>query len=263
MSAMDAGKTRRRPGFVLATGLMFRLFFATLWRGRKTWAVLAMCGLCLVLTVTARVPGSHREPFYALLLSQMIFGFLAQIAALLYGIAVVREEVDNQTLTYLLVRPIRRVTIIAGRWLAALVMVVGLMVAISAVVHGVAAPGIGAETPSGLAVVGAAALGGAYYTTAFMAIAVLFRRAFLIGLGYLLFWEFALPLVPSGAATLSLKYHLLNLVGLANSGFELPIIAAPSVPVSESVAVLVTATLVLGLLALWVFPRREYLTVRA
>lgn len=273
------------PSFGQATLWMAALYRRTLLRGRKTWivALLLVAGLVIAVSV-GRLDGQRRVQGYESLMGQMVLGFLVQFAALFYGTAVVREEVESRTLTYLLVRPLPRASFVLGRWLTATLLVAGAVAGLAAAGHLLSVPGAAeglsgpmrglqeiltgnagpeAFTPPTLArVVVAAALSAVYYTTAFTAIAVLLPRPFLFGLGYIIFWEFALPLVPNAAATLSLKFHALNLAGLETSG-PLALFAPPEVAPMTSALVFAVATVVLLGVSLWAFPRKEYATARA
>jgi ABC-2 type transport system permease protein len=252
---------RSRPTFGQATHAMARLYFATLLRGRKTLlvGVIVAFGLLLSAIVGGVVRPSAQGRVYALLLSQLTLGFVAQFLGLFYGIAAVREDVESKTLTWLLVRPIPRVTILLGRWLAALATVCTVLVVFALASHLLAASE--GDGPLLIEVIVAALLGGAYYTTVFTAIATLLPKPLVIGLGYVFFWEFALPLVPSSAATLSMKFHLVNLVG-GHDGIDMGIVSfmLPDVEPLTSALVLVVATVVLALVSLRAFPRRELVT---
>jgi ABC-2 type transport system permease protein len=273
------------PGFARATLWMASLYRRTLMRGRKTWivALLLLVGLIFAVAV-GRLEGLRRVQGYESLMGQLVLGFLVQFAALFYGTAVVREEVESRTLTYLIVRPLPRASVVLGRWLTATALVAVVVVGFSVAGHLIAVPGealargaperlvqlilsgeAGAVrfTPPSLAqVVLASGLSAIYYTTVFTAIAVLLPRPFLFGLGYIVFWEFALPLVPNAAATLSLKFHAMNLAGLELSS-GLPLFRPPDVAPATSAAVFVVATVVLLAVSLYAFPRKEYATARA
>lgn len=248
------------PTFGASTTAMMRLFFRTIVGTRKTWvmALVLLGGLAIAVIGRMFGPSHAQARIYGVLLSQVTLGFVVQLLGLLYGIAAVREDVEARTLTWLLVRPIPRVAIVLGRWLGALALVTGVMVAFALVTHLVA----GTVGPSLAVVLGATALGAIYYTTAFVAIATVAPRPFLVGLGYILFWEFALPLVPSNAATLSMKFHLLNLIGTPTAASGPLSFLVPTVDPWNSLLTLVLLTGALGALALWVFPRRELLGSR-
>lgn len=241
-----------------AVGAMARLFFRTVVRGRKSWLVglVMLGGLGIAVVGRAAGEGHNAGRIYGVLLSQVTLGFVVQLLGLLYGIAAVREDVEARTLTWLLVRPIPRATILIGRWAGATAVVTGAMVAFALLAHLIAAP---ASAPALPVVLGTTALGAVYYTTAFVAIGAIAPKPFLIGLGYVLFWEFALPLVPSNAVTLSMKFHLLNLIGSPTASSGPLSFLIPTVTQASSLLVLVTLTGVLWALAVWVYPRRELL----
>ena len=241
-----------------AVRAMAGLFFRTVVQGRKTWLVglVLLGGLGIAAVGRIAGDGHNAERIYGVLLSQVTLGFVVQLLGLLYGIAAVREDVEARTLTWLLVRPIPRASIVIGRWLGATAVVTGAMVTFALLSHLIAAP---ASAPALPVVLGVAALGAVYYTTAFVAIATVAPKPFLIGLGYVLFWEFALPLVPSNAVTLSMKFHLLNLIGAPTASSGPLSFLIPTVGPVTSLLVLVVLTAVLWALAVWAYPRRELL----
>ncbi len=239
---------------------MARLYLATLTRGRKSWLVGALLAVgMLVVAITVYRPrraGYDLAENYEQLVAQLLLGFLVQFVCLFYGLAVVREEVAQRTLTYLLLRPLRRSSILLGRYLAA--QAVGLLVVLGAslAIFGLAGRGLSGvpPLPDILLAVG---LGALVYTGVFTAFATFLPRATIVGVCYIVLWEFSLPYVPNTAAAFSLRFHLLNLAGI-------PI--PPAFDFLEPITVATsTSLLVLGLvgvltagLSWWGFGKREY-----
>ncbi len=107
----------------------------TLFWSKKTIFVAAISVLIMMLSLLGRLTLSYhwiRSPFtpeqvFSNLMSTAVIHFLVVFVTLFYGTALISEEVEGKTLTYLLVRPIPKPTIMAGKFLA-LVWISALLV---------------------------------------------------------------------------------------------------------------------------------------
>lgn len=240
---------------------MAGLYLRTLTRGRKSWlvALLLLIGLSVAAITVYRPRRADYDLVenYRQLVSQLLLGFLVQFVCLFYGLAVVREEVEQRTITYLFLRPLRRSTIILGRYLAALCVTLLINLGVSLLLHGIAGVGLQGLPPLP-GVLLAAGLGALFYTSVFTAFATFLPRPTIFGVCFIVFWEFSLPFVPNTAAAFSLRFHLLNLAGVpAPPAFDF--LEPLQVSTGTSLAVLLGASLLLMGLALWRFPRREFI----
>jgi len=119
------------------------------------------------------------------------------------------EEIDEQTLVYHLVRPVRRSTIFQARFVAgaipgvvAAAAMTGAMLLVSK-----ASPGTGATTSMiAVSAIGVMTVGAVYY-----ALAALFRRGLVAGLVYTFVAEGAFQWLPGGIQRLSLMHHVRSL----------------------------------------------------
>jgi hypothetical protein len=120
------------------------------------------------------------------------------------------EEVQDRTLLFHLVRPVRRSTLYHARYAAGLVpgAIVGAAM-VTAMCLGNGAPiGTGTiATLAGVAALGVAALGALYY-----AIAALFRRGLIAGLVYTFLLEGLFQFLPGSVQKLSLTFHVRSLM---------------------------------------------------
>jgi ABC-2 type transport system permease protein len=93
---------------------------------RKTFFIASICVLILGFSVLGRLILNYhwiRAPFspsqlFSFLLSTAVVHFLVVLVTLFYGTALISEEVEGKTLTYLFVRPIPKPTILLGKFLA-------------------------------------------------------------------------------------------------------------------------------------------------
>ncbi len=98
----------------------------TLFWSKKTIFVALISVLVLGLSVLGRLIMSYhwiRAPFtssqvFGTLMSTAVVHFLVVFVTLFYGTALISEEVENKTLTYLFVRPIAKPVIMVGKFLA-------------------------------------------------------------------------------------------------------------------------------------------------
>lgn len=144
------------------------------------------------------------------------------ILALVAGSAVVTEEIENRTITYLFSRPIPRAALLLGRWLATLVVVLALLLLSAlAVVQAVTFHGQEAPADLVLRILWALALGGAVYSALGAVLGVFLKRPMIVCLGYAFAFEVGLANVPGSTQRLSLQYYLRSIVvEQADSAFD-------------------------------------------
>ena len=252
------------------------LFQAHLWRifrTRRAWIAIALAGMPVALaTVVSFVSHFEGPPPLEVLVSFTWF-FLIQtivpLVSMVMASAVIAEEIEDRTITYLFTRPIPRPAILLGRWLAvALPIVVVLCVAAELVVRLLARIGDAerelAWMPEGLHVriLTTVMMGALVYSALFAAGGALFKRPMLIGLGYTFVYEGFLGNLPGANQKATVQYYLRSylfsehrsLAGEAEEAiFSIPL-AEPGAAV-RSLAVILIGALVLGA---WRFTRREY-----
>ena len=203
----------------------------------------------------------------------MIWGFYLRLAVPLlgvfYGTALIADEVEDKTITYLFTRPLSRGAVLVGKYLAYLVST-GLLVLPSVMlvfflVVPVLGGDIGSAFPSLVTDLALLALGLAVYGALFALVGAWFKRPLLTGLVFIFGWEPIVVVVPGYMKRLSVSYYLQGLVphAMPQEGLVstiLSILQANEVFPSAAVSVLgLGAILVGGLgLATWLVERREY-----
>ena len=203
----------------------------------------------------------------------MIWGFYLRFAVPLlgvfYGTALIADEVEDKTITYLFTRPLSRGAVLVGKYLAYL-MSTGLVVLPSVMlvfflVVPVLGGDIGSAFPSLVADLALLALALAVYGALFALVGAWFKRPLLTGLVFIFGWEPIVLLVPGYMKRLSVSYYLQGLVpqAMPQEGLVstiLSILQTNEVFPSAAVSVLgLGAILVGGLgLATWLVERREY-----
>lgn len=252
------------------------LFQAHLWRTLRTRrgfiaAALAALpvGLAFLVSVISRFEG---PPPIELLMS-FTWLFLVQtivpLVSLVLASAVIAEEIEDRTITYLFTRPIPRAAILLGRWLAvALPIVVLLCLSAELVIRLLAAAGDGSAgqdwMPAGFhaRILATVAMGATVYSALFAAAGALFKRPMLIGLGYTFVYEAFLGNLPGSTQKSTVAFYLKSYLispypGMGGEVGE-QLFATPLAEPAAAVRML--ALILLGILALgaWRFSRREY-----
>jgi len=188
-------------------------------------------GALVVVALALRIAGSARN----------VVAFELTLAlpllALFFGSGGLREEVEDQTLTYAFVRPLDRGFIFLARTAAAAIvvlvpLVIGLAIATEAPL----------DLPHRLAV---ALIGVIAYVPLFAVLGLVLKRPMLVGLGVLA-WDQILGGVPGFLSQLTLRAHVRALSGEpADGGMFASMVRAPSpwvsLPVLLAIAVLCCA----------------------
>ena len=237
---------------------VFELSFGELLWSRRTLFVVMMVGAPVLLAVAARLSAVNasvsingasldgRDMFEAIAWV-LVLRFAVPILGVWYGTSLIADEVDDKTITYLFVRPVRRSAILTGKYLAYLACT-GLVVLPSvAVVYFALVP---MQPLSGVAGLlnntAVLALGLAAYGALFALMGAALRKPLVFGLVFAFGWEPLALLVPGYLRRFTLAYHL-------EAAFrDLP-------AAGGSLACLLAITAICLVLAGRVVERREYL----
>lgn len=203
----------------------------------------------------------------------MIWGFYLRFAVPLlgvfYGTALIADEVEDKTITYLFTRPLSRGAVLVGKYLAYLVST-GLVVLPSVMlVFFLVVPVLGGEIgsafPSLVTDLALLALGLAVYGALFALVGAWFKRPLLMGLVFIFGWEPIMVVVPGYMKRLTVSYYLQGLVphAMPQEGLVstiLSILQANEVFPSAAMSVLGLGTILVGCLglAICLVERREY-----
>jgi len=216
----------------------------------------------IVLATKAAAPTLPPLDLYAVIVAIYWIRNVVPLAALFHATALVADEVEGRTLTYLLTRPLERPAILLGKFAAYLATT--LSVALPAVVAtfflfatAPGLPGVGASVPDLFRDLGAMALGLLAYGALFTLLGVALRRPVIPGLLFLFGWEL-LANLPGYLPRLTLTAWLRSLVRHRPAQEGLSELFGQVLPAGLSLAVLVVASAVFLAAAVFVFARREY-----
>jgi ABC-type transport system involved in multi-copper enzyme maturation permease subunit len=142
--------------------------------------------------------------------------FIVPVLGVFYGTALIADEIEDRTITYLFARPIPRSSVLLGKYLSYLVCTVLLVLPSVVVVYFLVVPlgggGIGAGFPSLLADLGMLAAGLASYGAVFALVGARLRRPLVIGLMFAFGWEPGVLLFPGYLKRATVAFYLQALV---------------------------------------------------
>jgi ABC-2 type transport system permease protein len=236
-------------------------------RGRRLLIISLLFSLPILFAVLAH---RYQDPYELEdVESVLIFGLIPNaflpLAALLFSSGMVQDDVEEQTLTYLLIRPIPRWLIylvkVAGTWLViSLLNTLFTTVALVAVYWGtgVLAPDALFQRAGILAAILSLSL--FTYTALFGALSLLTRRSLVLGVAYIVVFEGVVANIDFMIRHVTVMYYVRNLcvhwLGLREIDWSINPATAPSV--TTCLLTLLGTGLVLALFGAWLFSVREF-----
>lgn len=258
--------------FDLSLGLM-------LWSRRTIFMVLVVGGpvlLALMVRVFDALAGSGGIQVDGVSLSgPSAFGvmfwffyirFTVPVLAVFYGTALIADEVEDKTITYLFTRPIRRGAVLLGKYLAYLVCTILVVLPSVMVVYFLIVTrmggSIGASFPALLKDLAILAVALAVYGALFAFIGAWFKRPLVTGLIFLFGWEPAVLVFPGYLKKFTVMHYVQALVPHsmpADSALSFLQAVFRDVPSFATCVVALSVILAVFLtLAVRVVERREY-----
>lgn len=204
----------------------------------------------------------------------MVFGYvmwmlyltvIVPILGVFYGTSLMADEVEDKTITYLFVRPIRRGAVLLGKYLAYLVCTVFVVLPSVVLVYLLIVPingSLGGSFIDLLKDLVLLAMGLAVYGAVFSFIGAKLKRPLLIGLIFIFGWEPAAMAFPGYMKRFTVSYYIQGLVphAIPNTG-----IVSAIQSMFREIPTLTTSLFWLGLiwivfltLGAYVVERREY-----
>jgi len=142
--------------------------------------------------------------------------FIVPILGVFYGTALIADEVDDKTITYLFTRPIPRRAVLFGKYLAYLACTVLLVLPSVMFVFFLVVPTgggrIGPAFPSLVTDFGMLIIGLAAYGAVFAFVGTRVKRPLIVGLVFSFGWEPTVLLLPGYLKRLTVAYYLQALV---------------------------------------------------
>jgi ABC-2 type transport system permease protein len=260
-----------RLGSSFDLGALWSLFILTLrqdLRGRRLLVLSLLFLLPSVLVLVIRLTSEGVEPEHLEfgIIFNLIPHTLATLTALLYAAGMIQDEVEEQTLTYLLLRPLPRWALYITRFVATWLVTTTLTIVFTYLTFAVIwwdSPHLWTDVLADRAWKTAALLGlsQAAYCAGFGALSVFFRWAVVAGLCYIFAIEGLLASFPTVLRTLTVMFYFRVLVvrWLAPPdgkewGFDLDVVPGAN----QCLLTVLIATLVLVLLGALKMQLKEF-----
>jgi ABC-2 type transport system permease protein len=220
----------RQPPLLRSALRVFELSLSQmLWSRRSVFLGLLVGGpvlmAALVRVLSTLLPNSTLRINGASVGGAAIFGiiiwllyvrFIVPVLGVFYGTALIADEVDDKTITYLFTRPIPRGAVLLGKYLAYLACTTLLILPSVVLVYFVIVPlgggSVGRAFPLLLADLGMLAAGLAAYGAVFAAVGTRLKRPLVVGLVFAFGWEPGVLLFPGYLKRLTVAYYLQALV---------------------------------------------------
>jgi ABC-2 type transport system permease protein len=195
-------------------GALFWLAVRQHSRGRRLLILVFLFSLPALLGIVARsFKSSITGPTLELaLVLHVLPHTLIPLTALLYASGMIQDEIEEQTLTYLLIRPSPRWAIYIAKLLATL-LVTFVLAGVFTLITYVAIYGGSASLREGgiplraLTMVGVFCLALGAYCSLFGWLSLLVRRSLIVGAAYIILFEGLLANIPFFARSLTIMYY--------------------------------------------------------
>jgi ABC-2 type transport system permease protein len=267
---MPGGEVSNRGfrGMVRSIRTVGMLTLDTLFWSRKTVFMALVSALVIGIAVLGRLILSFnwvRAPFtpaqvFGTLMSTAVIHFLVVFLTLFYGTALVSDEVEGKTLTYLFTRPVPKPAIMAGKlaalfWIC-LVLVFPTVIASYAVLYA----GRGFLDDVGLlgrdlAVVGLAL---SAYGSFFALLGAWLKHPVLPGLIYAFGWEGIVSYLPGFTRKLTITHYVQSIFPHDDSAAAIAMMIGERTETAEAIVTLVLLTALLGCASCLILREKEY-----
>jgi len=218
---------RQRMSYFAASRRVFDLSLGEmLWSRRTIFMALAVGGPVLLALIVKgvemfgmsalRVNGQRVAGFgiFGVMMWMLFLRFIVPVLGVFYGTALMADEVEDKTVTYLFTRPIPRGAVLIGKYLAymactLLVVLPSVMIVYFLLVPFSAIP----ETFGNLLIdLGLLTLGLAVYGGVFAFVGAFFKRPLVIGLLFAFGWEQVVLALPGYLKQFTIAFYLQALV---------------------------------------------------
>jgi ABC-type transport system involved in multi-copper enzyme maturation permease subunit len=274
------------PGYLVSAVRIFDLSLSEMLWSRRTIFMALIVGAPVLIALILRLLVSLGAPIlentdvrdgvrttvrmtgpaiFGLMIWIFYLRFTVPVLGAFYGTSLMADEVEDKTITYLFVRPIRRGAVLLGKYLAYLACTIFVVLPSVVLVYLLVVPMQGTLGGSFLDLLkdlSLLALGLAVYGAVFAFIGAKFKRPLLIGLVFIFGWEQAALAFPGYMKRFTVAYYLQGLVphAMPNDGMIslLQGIFRESPSLGASLAWLFLIWAVFLAFGAWVVERREY-----
>ncbi len=241
----------------------------TLFWSKKTCLILSICSVVIGFSILGRLVLTYnwiRAPFspaqfFNFLLSTAVVHFLVVLVSLFYGTALISEEVEGKTLTYLFVRPIAKPAIMLGKFLA-LIWISSVLIFPTIILSFVIlllgsdsfienAGALGRD-------LGAVLLAVLAYGAFFSFLGAWLKHSMLVGLIYAFGWEGIVAYLPGFARQLTITHYIQSMFPDENRATAMAVIIGQRAGPTESALMLALLCILFLAIACLVLREKEY-----
>jgi ABC-type transport system involved in multi-copper enzyme maturation permease subunit len=215
------------PSFAASTIRIFELSLGEMLWSRRTIFMALVVGAPVLLALVARLAEASGvaslrvngvavsgASIFGTIVWLLFVRFIVPVLGVFYGTALIADEVEDKTITYLFTRPIQRGAVLVGKFLAYLACTVLVVLPSIVIVYFLLVPF--AEIPASfgqlLTDLGILALGLAAYGALFALAGAVLKRPLVIGLIFAFGWEQIALVTPGYLRRFTLAYYLQGLV---------------------------------------------------
>jgi hypothetical protein len=215
------------PTFATGAVRVFGLSLGEMLWSRRTVFLLLVTGAPVFLALVARIVQSSGivplrvngaavdgASIFGMMIWVFFLRFIVPVLGVFYGTALIADEVEDRTITYLFTRPIRRGAVLVGKYLAYLVSTSLVVLPSVVLVYFLLVP-IGQVARSFAAFaadLGLLALGLAAYGALFALVGAALKRPLVSGLVFVFGWEQIALLVPGYMRRFTVAHYVQGLV---------------------------------------------------
>ena len=218
---------RKAPSFLTASWRVFELSLGEMLWSKRTIFMALVVGGPVILAIVVRVLQASGIPalrvngvrvggvtMFGMMIWVLFVRFIVPVLGVFYGTALVADEVEDKTITYLFTRPIQRGAVLVGKYLAYLVCTACVVLPSVMVVYFMMVPF--AEVPASFGLLlrdlGILAVGLAVYGAVFALTGAVLKRPLVVGLIFAFGWEQVALLMPGYLKRFTLAYYVQALV---------------------------------------------------
>jgi ABC-2 type transport system permease protein len=218
----------KSPSYLTAALRVFDLSISEMLWSRRTIFMALVVGAPVAISLVLRLLDALGAPVFKVNGSMMagpaIFGlmiwvfylrFTIPVLGVFYGTSLIADEVEDKTITYLFTRPIRKGSVLLGKYIAYLACTVFVVLPSVVIVYLAIVPmrgSLGASFIDLLKDLFLLAIGLAAYGAVFAFIGARFKRPLLVGLIFIFGWEQVALAFPGYMKKFTVAYYLQALV---------------------------------------------------
>jgi ABC-type transport system involved in multi-copper enzyme maturation permease subunit len=216
-----------RPTFFAGAMRIFELSFGEMLWSRRTVFLALIAGAPVFLALVARLAQSSGvvplrvngapvdgASVFGMMIWVFFLRFIVPVLGVFYGTALIADEVEDRTITYLFTRPLRRGAVLVGKYFAYLLCTTFVVLPSVMIVYFLLVPlgQVGSTFFSLAADLGLLALGLAAYGALFAWVGAALKRPLVSGLVFVFGWEQVALLIPGYLKRFTIAHYLQGLV---------------------------------------------------